>query len=220
VLVPELATLKKTYFGGHPDDPVILHRSEIVKRDPPFDVLIDPAIGARFDAELFDRLSSWSYSVFTVTLDKTAFAAAFPTLRPDPYHRCVEYIATRFAAWLAHSDAVGDVLAESRGGNEDQRLKESFRHALDSARTLDPNGALATRLTSREIKVKPKAINVAGLQLADLIAHPAFLAALDLREGRPRRADYGGRLVTMLEEQKYARDREGQIDGTGRLWIP
>ena len=83
-----------------------------------------------------------------------------------------------------------------------------------------PQGQIATRLTSLELKVKPKSNNVGGLQLADLIAHPAMLAFLDDREGRPRRADYGGRLVSMLEAQKYARSMSGELNGTGRLWIP
>jgi hypothetical protein len=212
--------LKQRYFGGHPDDPVILHRAEIVKRAPPFDSLLDSVLAERFDRDLMGCLRRWEYAVFTAVVDKVDLAAMFPTIKPDPYHRTVELLVTRFAEWLDARQASGDVLAESRGGNEDNRLKEHFRQLMASARTIHPEGPLATRLTSREIKVKPKSNNVAGLQLADLLAHPAMLASIDARAGRGRRPDYGGRVIEVLEAGKYACDASGKIDGTGRLWIP
>ena len=39
VLQPELEQLKKQYFGSHPDEPVVLHRKELVNRQPPFQAL-------------------------------------------------------------------------------------------------------------------------------------------------------------------------------------
>lgn len=220
VFVPELEHLKKSYFGGHPDDPVILHRSEIVRCAPPFEVLRDSSVCLRFNAQLMEHLERWTYTVFTVSVDKAAFNAAFRATRPDPYHRSLEVLASRFAAWLESRGATGDVMAESRGGHEDQRLKESFRQVCETARTLHPNSPVATRLTSRELKVKPKQNNIGGLQLTDLVAHPALLASIDERQGSPRRSSFGGRLITMLDQDKYARDAAGQIIGTGRVWIP
>ena len=219
-LVPEVESLKQTYFGGHPDDPVILHRAEIVKRAPPFNALADAAVAARFDRDLLDRFESWAYTVFTVVVDKTALAARFAATRPDPYHRSLELMVSSFATWLEQRGADGDVFAESRGGREDQRLKEAFRQLLESARTVQASNPLTTRLTSRELKVKPKSNNVAGLQLADLIAHPAMLGCLAARNGQGRRADFGGRVMAIIEAAKYARDPGGVIDGTGRLWAP
>ncbi|MEK6225523.1 MAG: hypothetical protein AABM40_04425 [Chloroflexota bacterium] len=125
-----------------------------------------------------------------------------------------------FATWLEQLSAVGDVFAESRGGREDQRLKEAFRQLLETARTVHASSPLTTRLTSRELKVKPKSNNVAGLQLADLIAHPAMLDHLGARTGQDRRADFGGRVMAIIEATKYARGQAGAIDGTGRLWVP
>lgn len=218
--MPDLEDLKQRYFGGHPDDPVILHRAEIVKRAPPYDTLLDPALAERFGRELMDSLRTWEYTAFTAVVDKIDLAAIFPTIKPDPYHRSVELLVTRFAEWLDARQAEGDVFAESRGGNEDNRMKEHFRQLMATARTIYPEGPLATRLTSREIKVKPKSNNVAGLQLADLLAHPAMLAMVDARTGRGRRADYGGQVVEVLEAVKYARDALGTIEGIGRLWIP
>lgn len=221
VLFPEIEGLKKAYFGSHPDEPVILHRSEIVNKTPPFDALRDPMVLKRFDAQLTQHLEAWAYTVFTVVVDKVALASAFSAVRPDPYHRCLELMVTGYAALLQRRGVTGDVLAESRGGNEDQRLKQAFRQLAMSAEAIDPKGPLATLLTSRELKVKAKAMNISGLQVADLLAHPAMLATLDARAGRPRRADYGGRLITMLEGSgKYACDSVGVVEDIGRIWIP
>ncbi len=59
-------------FGSHPDDPVILHRKELVNRRGPFACLRDPAVNAAFDGELLGFMRSWDYTVISVCLDKQA----------------------------------------------------------------------------------------------------------------------------------------------------
>jgi pantoate kinase len=67
----------------------------------------------------------------------------------------------------------GDVMAESRGGKEDMRLKSSFaRLCIDGTDYVSPE-QFQEALTSKQLKVKPKANNISGLQLADLVAHPS-----------------------------------------------
>ena len=43
VLYPDLEELKRRYFGSHPDDPIVLHRKELVNKKPPFAALNDPS---------------------------------------------------------------------------------------------------------------------------------------------------------------------------------
>ncbi|HOE62589.1 MAG TPA: DUF3800 domain-containing protein [Candidatus Sumerlaeota bacterium] len=38
-IYPEMEDLKNRYFFSHPDEPIILHRKEILNAYPPFDVL-------------------------------------------------------------------------------------------------------------------------------------------------------------------------------------
>ncbi len=49
VLFPELEKIKKDFFNSHPDDPIIFHRKEILKRKPPFSALKDQAIRDSFN---------------------------------------------------------------------------------------------------------------------------------------------------------------------------
>jgi hypothetical protein len=170
---PDMEALKNHYFGSHPDDPVILHRKEIVNRKYPFQVLRDPQIEAAFNADLLHLLRTWEYRIITVCLDKKKHQETYTTWRYDPYHYCLAILLERFNYWLNRQRAQGDVMAESRGGKEDMRLKKSFAGIWErGTEYVDPQQFQAT-LTSRDLKVKPKTANIAGLQLADLIAHPS-----------------------------------------------
>lgn len=76
------------------------------------------------------------------------------------------------------------------------------------------------RLTSKELKLKRKADNIAGLQIADLIAYPSFKATMlrQKREALPQ--DFGGKIAAILESGKYRCSPTGRIDGWGRKWLP
>lgn len=170
---PDMEALKSHYFVSHPDDPVILHRKEIVHHRYPFQVLRDPKIEAAFNADLLYLLRIWEYRIITVCLDKRKHQETYTTWRYDPYHYCLAILLERFNYWLNRQGAQGDVMAESRGGKEDMRLKKSFAGIWErGTEYVDPEQFQAA-VTSRELKVKPKTANIAGLQLADLLAHPS-----------------------------------------------
>lgn len=98
-------------------------------------------------------------------------------------------------------------MAESRGGKEDRRLKDSF-HRLWCQGTdfIEPKEFQAS-FTSRQLKVKPKTANVSGLQLADILAHPSRAEIL-YEEGLLGRelAPFSKKVIRILQ-QKY--DRHG-----------
>ena len=52
-LAAELEALKTHYFRSHPDDPVILHRKELVNRRYPFHSLNNRETEAEFNTELW-----------------------------------------------------------------------------------------------------------------------------------------------------------------------
>ena len=207
VLHPEIEDLKNRYFGGHPDDPVILHRKELMSGKPPFDALREPSTRENFDKELLDYLTNWQYAVFTVCLDKKRHRDTYTKWRYDPYHYCLAVLLERFNFWLNRSDASGDVIAESRGGKEDMRLKKSFHRLWEWGTDFVDPEQFQKSFTSRQLKVKPKTANVSGLQLADIIAHPSRAEILDEQGllGRPL-ATFSKKVIDILSE-KY--DRQG-----------
>ena len=88
-----------------------------------------------------------------------------------PYHHCLAALLERYCLWLG--DRRGDVLGESRRGNEDRHLKAAYQAIFQAGTLRHGEEFFQTRLTSKDIKLKPKEKNIAGLQLADLLAHPA-----------------------------------------------
>lgn len=168
---PQMEDLKTRYFTSHPDEPVIFHRKEMVNFRPPFEPLREESVRTRFDAEILGLLRQWQYTVITVCLDKRKHLETYSTWRYDPYHYCMAVLLERFVFFLNRAGARGDVMAESRGGKEDKRLKDSFERLWERGTDYVSPDQFQRALTSKQLKVKPKANNVSGLQLADLLAH-------------------------------------------------
>lgn len=170
---PEMENLKKKYFDSHPDEPVIFHRKEILNASPPFTKLNDKNIRRNFDEELLYLLNIWNYIVITVCIDKKRHKETYNIWRYDPYHYCLAVLMERFVLYLKRNNLKGDVMAESRGGKEDMRLKKSFSNLIEKGTDFISPEIFNDVLTSKELKIKPKTANISGLQLADLIAHPS-----------------------------------------------
>ena len=176
---PEMESLKVRYFGSHPDEPVILHRKEMVNRKYPFHTLRNMRVEYTFNQDLLKCLREWEYRVITVCLDKKNHVETYGEWVRDPYHYCMALLLERFNFWLNRQKAKGDVMAESRGRKEDNRLKKEFRDIWEFGTNYVPSEQFQNSLTSGNLKVKPKSVNISGLQLADLIANPSRCEILD-----------------------------------------
>jgi hypothetical protein len=212
ILHLEMEALKVKYFGSHPDEPVILHRKELINAKIPFQVLRDTKVRKDFDIELLECLERWEYRVITVCLDKKKHRETYTTWRYDPYHYCLAILLERFNFWLNRQDAEGDVMAESRGGKEDRRLKNSFHRLWEQGTDFIRPEQFHESFTSRQLKIKPKSANVSGLQLADIIAHPSRAEIL-YEEGYLGRelAPFSIEIIKILkQEYDY---QEGRIFG-------
>lgn len=100
VVFPELESLKQKFFDSHPDDPVILHRKEIIGAKHPFESLRDDKIRKKFDEELLSLFDKLEYNVITVCLDKKTHKETYTTWRYDPYHYCLAIILERYLFFL------------------------------------------------------------------------------------------------------------------------
>lgn len=217
---PAIEALKQRYFNSHPDEPIILHRKELVNKKPPFEALHDLNIERAFNEDLLGLLKGLEYVVITVVIDKLEHQTRYQTWRFDPYHYCLTVLVERYVLWLQSKNRLGDVMAESRGGKEDRRLKDSFERVYERGSDFIQPDVFAAYLTSRQLKVKPKSNNIAGLQLADIIAYPSFRAALARRNNQSLPANFGGQIAQILEDSKLNRSPSGQIIGWGRKWLP
>ena len=111
-------------------------------------------------------------------------------------------------------------MAESRGKRADGQLKESFRRVYQRGTVYVRREEFAASLSSGELKVKPKKDNIAGLQIADLLANPSFKFVHARRHGREPPDDFGGKIARILEVSKYRRSPTGKLEGFGWKWLP
>ncbi len=122
-----------------------------------------------------------------------------------PTHYCLQVLLERYCLFLGRQESRGDVLAESRGGKEDRRLKASFARLWENGTDYLKPQDLQERLTSKQLKIKTKANNIAGLQLADLLAHPSRNEILEEHQLLEREiAPFARRVIPILAE-KYDR---------------
>ena len=207
-----LSALKRRIFRT-PD--VVLHRREIMGRQGIFAVLENDTVRADFDAQFANLVGYLPGPAFTVSIDKQAYLEKYKVWQFDPY--C---LVERFVLWLNRYGFVGDVMGEARGPKHDARLRMAYGRLHKSGSDFVDKGLVQAKLISRELRLEPKTMNVAGLQVADLLAHPAHRTFKFLKLGMPEPEDYGASLIKTLEAVYDRHPRSGAIEGCGRKWLP
>ncbi len=199
-----------------------LHRRDIINRKPePFTALKDEAKRQEFDGLILALMEESKYRVFTVVIDKREHRAKYAVWQFQPYHYCMTVMLERYVRWLDRIDSVGDVLAESRGKKENKQLSKAYRRIYARGTDHVPDLLFKARLTSTEIKLKPKTENIAGLQLADLIASPSCRELICRQTKEQMTAEFGKRVVEILYRKKYLRSvYDGHVAGWGTKWLP
>lgn len=221
IVHPELEGLKQTFFSSHPDEPIIFHRREMSRRLHPFSSLREPEVETAFNEYWLSCLNRWDYKVITVTIDKYELLNRYKVWRYHPYHYCLHVLLERYVMYLESLHSQGDVMAEARGRNEDKKLKDSFSRIHDQGTSYISMQRFKNSLTSKEIKLKEKPFNIAGLQIADSLAHPAFRHHLEVQQGQSQKGEFTAQIVDILRRNKFIREASsGKIEGWGMKWLP
>ena len=185
---PGLENLKRRHFTYDPDAPPVLVRSHLVRRRGPFWRLRDPGRRAAWDNDLLDFIRRADIRVFTVVIDKYSHLSEYGSAAFNPYAYSLQVLLTRVRGLLHHQlgSAASDVMVESRGAREDSQLESAYRRFQDEGdewlTSADVRAAFPNPLMSRR-----KDLNVAGLQIADLLANPLKMTCVE-REGLPMHA--------------------------------
>lgn len=211
---------KSKHFGEDADERVILHREDIVQKRPPFDCLQDDEKLNAFNTDLLELIRAASFRAIVVVIDKhTSQRKHFASLPFDPYHVALLAIMERYCGLLQFRHAVGDVLAEGRGGNEDKQLKAAFKTVYNAGTRFHDPKFFQEVLTSKELKVKPKTHDIAGLQLADMLAHPAKQKILSERAIAPAPFGFAASVAEIIERKYNRRYLNNQVEGYGKITL-
>lgn len=80
-----------------------------------------------FNEDFLQFVEAQDYRIITAVIDKKTHIERYGEVARHPYHYCLAVLLERYCGFLNFYNAQGDVLAESRGGTEDQQLKEAYR---------------------------------------------------------------------------------------------
>jgi hypothetical protein len=217
----QLEAFKKAHLPHHPDEPPILHREDIVNRRGYFTHLQDPAKAQAFDDALLELIRGTQFRVVAVVIDKLALRQKHGDAVAHPYHLAMGFMLQRYCGYLNHINRTGDVMAESRGGHEDRLLMDSYARVYGQGVWMTPATTFQPALTTKQLKVKNKSANIAGLQLADLLGHPVRQAILR-QEGQVSEppAPFAARLMPIVETKFNRHLYEGRTEGYGKVFFP
>jgi hypothetical protein len=218
---PKFEDLKQKHFPHNPDEPLILHRKDIINKRGPFWRLRDLEKEKSFNEDLLSLFEEMDYTVITVVIDKKVHIERYEGSAYHPYHYCLSALLERYCGFLHFYNAKGDVLGESRGGTEDRQLKDAYNCIYDGGTQFRRPDFFHSGLTSKEIKLKSKQANIAGIQLADLLAYPLKQEILAENGRIPDIPDeLFGKKVCEIVKKKYNRHfYDGRIYGYGKVFL-
>jgi len=163
-IIPAVEKLKFNYFGH---DSVVLHENEIRKQKGPFAFLSQRAVRAEFMAQLSSIMAASNFILIAGVVDKARLPKS-EGAASNPYHIalgiCLEALRS-FLAEKQQDQLKTHVVVECRGKKEDAELELEFRRICDGNNP-------GSRVLPFDIVFADKKTNLAGLQLADLVARP------------------------------------------------
>lgn len=220
---PGFDQLRERHFGRRDDGSLpVLHLRKMKQANlkGPFACMAKKDLREKWEADCFSMYRRANYHVITVCVDKIAFYAKHPTWNGSFYEMIVGNAIERYFYFL-RKRGTGDVMAEATNGPLDHELKGLYNKFYNTKTDHIDGSLLREVLTSSEIKIKPKSANIAGLQMADLLASTCFSYCKMTYANGPKFDPFAMRVADLMEREKFYRnDQTGDPHGYGRIWRP
>ena len=171
LLEGQVRALKKEFWG---DRQIILHSRDIRKCQNGFEVLFDLNVKRHF-YEAVNRLLGQEdvYAIVCCSILKEPYIRQFGKLN-DVYGQSLSFILERaiFCVDNQCKDGSGRISAivERRGKREDRNLQNYYRQLLEKGTYWVTEERMRNRMSSLDFRWKTE--DIAGLQIADLVAYP------------------------------------------------
>lgn len=159
-----LQEFKLKHFGR---TVIILHEHKITKHKGEFVFLVNEACRYAFFEDLNALMQRLNYTIIATAIHKQRFAGQYRHCK-NPYHLALEFCMERLYFFLKRKGNLckTPIVFGSRGHKEDAELKQVFLKLRAAGRPRDNQGLPFT------MDFALKQANIAGLQIADLIARP------------------------------------------------
>jgi hypothetical protein len=204
VIQSRVQQLKRDFFGR---DDIILHTGDIVRAQKDFASLKDAGLKDRFIEALTLMMQELDYTVVACVIQKPAYAAKRGTNAVDVYRYSIEILVERFCDEIGAIEDGGMIFAETRRADLDHDLNLAWEQLKRTGTRFVGSNVIDARIV--DLSLKDKRLNIAGLQLADLVVLPIGRAIL----GKPTQADW-----TVVESK--LRRIDGNYWGPGLVVLP
>jgi hypothetical protein len=219
-LTPNMNWIKAKILDHDPDDPAILHRTDIMGKKGIFGCLADDATCASFDKATQRLIEKSEYTAITALIDKHWMLKQHHWSKTHPYHYLMEILVEKYVQFLEREKTIGDIMPEARGKTMDGRLQRAYDQVRESGTPYVSAERIGSGIRAEKLKFRLKKENVAGLQLADLIAHPSHIYTRSIMAHEVQLGPFAKQVTDVLLEKKYDRNRWGKIVGYGVKHLP
>ncbi len=204
VVVEEIKALKKELFGN---EKIVLHTEDITHNRNGFERIMETEFRKHFYERINVILNKLDYKILACAIKKDEHFKKYGLAAIDPYMLSLDCIVERFVFELEGINQSGIIIAESRNSILDNELELAFLNLKVQGTSYV--SASKVKKTITQLSIKDKKENIAGLQIADLIASPIGREML----GKRNQIDY------KIIERKY-RNKEGKFLGYGLVVLP
>lgn len=175
---PTVSALKKRYFGRAD---IILRSYDIRKQKNDFASLVDKKKRDQFYDDINKMMVSFEFTIIAAAVNKSHFKSQYvdPT---NPYHLCFHFVLERAVMFLGRSKEKMMFRIESRETHNDRILAKEYEEFKkgDSMFSADE---IQSKLV--DLSFNQKSQNIAGMQIADLVAYPIGKWVMDNTRENP-----------------------------------
>ena len=209
VMEPRVREFKREWFGS---ENIVLHSADIARAKNGFERLrVDRSFREAFLGALSALMRELDYEVVACVIHKDRHVAKYGARALDPYDFGLEIVVERFCFEIGDNIDGGLIVAEKRRHDLDHGLDVAWER-LRIRGTYQLNRHRRGQIDERIIglNLKAKSVNIAGLQLADLVISPIGRHAMGLHTHDN----------WDIVRSKMCQDRHGRVEGYGLVVLP
>ena len=173
---PTVNKFKTKYFKT---TDMILRSYDIRKQKKEFSFLVDYETRLLFMDDLTKLMSSLKFTIIAAAINKIKLVNRYNNPE-DPYHLCLRFILERASMFLGRSKEGILLRAESRETHNDRKLAEVYEKFRSKGNNFITPEEAQKKLV--DLSFNQKVQNIAGHQIADLVAYPIGKWVLDSKK--------------------------------------
>jgi hypothetical protein len=205
-LSEQLRKFKVDLFGR---DDIILHTADIARNKNGFEKLVDSAFRNEFYARMNELMRDLDFKVVACAIRKEKHLGRYGIAALDPYMLSLNVLVERFCFEIGDAADGGYIVAEKRNPTLDNELELSWLNLKISGTQFLRAVSIKQRIS--QLVLRDKKLNLAGLQLADLVVSPIGRYVL----GKPIKEDW------QIVESKFRRHPQTRdYLGSGLIILP